>query len=274
MSPERTDNRAGNWIDAHCHLADPRLRAELPAVRERSLAAGVTAWVQGGVCPDDWQRQRELRAAWGDGVYPVFGVHPWWVGGAGDAAVTTALRALESALDGASALGELGLDASPRFAAHRESQLRAFETQLGIGRAAGIPLVLHVVRAHAEALALLRRHGPFRRGGIVHAFSGSAEIGQEYLDLGFALSVGGVVTRPGYTALKKGLPQWPGDRLLVETDCPDQVARLPGLAPDAWSEPAHLPAIAEAIGRLRGEDARSVLDRSRDNLRRLLGMTE
>lgn len=269
-----TEAKTAEWADAHCHLADSRLEADLESVLQRSRGAGVGVWVQGGICPEDWQKQRKLRRRLGAGVVTAFGLHPWWVCGASAAELACAGSELEDSLGEAGALGELGLDFSPRFSAYNARQTEIFERQLVLGKAASIPLVLHIVRAHPEALALLRRHGPFPQGGIVHAFTGSADTGRAYLDLGFALSVGGAVTREGFAKLKKGLPQWPGDRLLVETDCPDQVARLPGLAPDAWSEPAHLPAIAEAIGRLRGEDARSVLDRSRDNLRRLLGMTE
>src|SRR4051812_17646739 len=102
------DDWTRNWIDAHCHLADPRLK--LDPVLERSRTAGVTGWIQGGVGPKDWETQLELQKKLGPTFLTSFGLHPWWVIGATDADVDEALNILSQKLPQAQALGELGLD--------------------------------------------------------------------------------------------------------------------------------------------------------------------
>lgn len=235
------------WIDAHCHLADPGFAGDIDAIIARSRAAGVRRWLQGGVDPDDWDRQLDLVSRYGDDIWPAFGLHPW-------RANTGALARLEGLLDRARAFGELGLDFSAKHEATAEAQRRCLSVQLEMARSAKKPLVLHVVRAHAEMQETLRKHGPFPYGGLVHAFSGSFEIAKRYLDMGFLISVGEAMLRPGYRTLKQSLAAVSGEGLVVETDT---------------SEPAKLLAIAEAVGAARGEPRDAVLDRSTKNLEAL-----
>jgi TatD DNase family protein len=131
-----------------------------------------------------------------------------------------------------------------------------------------------VVHAHPQALVLLKRHAPYPRGGIVHAFGGSAAVAAEYHALGFLLSIGGSVTREGFQKLKKAVISLPLEKLAVETDSPDQTPRLPGVAPEELNQPANLIGIAEAIGRLRNESAERILSASAENLRKLLGIAK
>src|SRR5262245_16221301 len=107
--------KAKGWIDGHCHLADPRYRETLDEVLKTSLQAGVEAWVQGGVSPEDWDRQLLLKNdLGGDRVATSFGLHPWWVTRATEAELLQGLTLLEKRLSEASAAGELGIDLSER----------------------------------------------------------------------------------------------------------------------------------------------------------------
>jgi TatD DNase family protein len=239
------------WIDGHCHLADPRHQNELHELIVQSRQAGITGWVQGGVDPQDWDRQLALRAQWGDCVVPVFGLHPWWVARASPTELEAALRLLEAALPKAAALGETGLDAHPAHGGNLPLQTRAFEVQLRLAASVGKPVVLHVVQAHEEALAVLTRNPRLLHGGLVHGFSGSLEIARNYLALGLSLSVGSGVLKPGYKALKAALPHLPSDQLVLETDWPDGVAG-----------PQALVAIAEAVAKLQNRRPEEVLDAS------------
>lgn len=260
------------WIDAHCHLADPRLAPSLEAVAARARAAGVTGWIQGGVGPDDWDRQLEVRRTLGPGCVPVFGLHPWWVAAADDEALDRALGALKTRLPEAKGVGELGLDLLPRHAASLGRQTRAFRAQLGLAKEAGLPLVLHVVRAHPEALAELEAQGPFPKGGLVHSFSAGPAEAARYLALGLTLSVGGSVTRDNSGRLKKTVASVAPDRLVVETDAPDQTPSLPGLERHALNEPAVLPRLADVIAAHRGVTRDALLTQSADNLKRLFSL--
>lgn len=266
------------YIDAHCHLSDPRFEGKLDRLLEVSARAGVHAFILGGVDPSDWERQRALKVLYPSRVFPVFGVHPWFVDARamnedGRREVESALSKLPGLVSQCVAVGELGLD----FGAHRKEESRpfqreVFERQIEIAKSAGKPMVLHVVKAHDEAIRVLRAYSPFPQGGWVHAFSGSWEVASRYLDLGLTISIGGAVARvKGYETLKKAAARLPADRWVVESDSPD-------LKPDGYegfetglNDPGCLPYVAQALGNLRGETAEGILATSRANLIRLLG---
>lgn len=256
------------YIDAHCHLTDARLDARRAQILQRSEAAGVTTWIQGGIDPSDWQRQRELAAAYPGRIWTSFGLHPWWVARASEAQCADALSQLKKQLPEADGLGETGLDFSPKHDSpvSNTRQLQYFEMQLELAKQLEKPLVLHIVHAHEAALDLLEESGPFTASGLVHAFSAPPEIAERYLALGLLLSVGGAATKPGHKGLKFALPHIPPGQLVVETDSPDLSPE--GVAPGE-NEPAQLLPIARAIGLIREEAAEALLNRSAENLRRL-----
>ncbi|MBY0370434.1 TatD family hydrolase [bacterium] len=244
------------WIDAHSHLADPLWAERVPGLLARARAAGIGAWIQGGLNPSDWDLQLQLRKQEGEGILPCFGLHPWWIADATQAQIDSALESLHKQLSQAVAIGELGLDHLPRYSQGdaRVRQLRALDAQLKIARESGKPLVIHCVDAHEPMLQALKAHGPFPQRGIVHAFSGAIEVARRYIGLGFGISVGAAVTRPGYRKLKEALPLIPAESLVVETDT---------------GEPESLVAIAQAIAALRQETSTEVLDRSARILRQI-----
>lgn len=245
------------WIDAHCHLASERWDALLSDEIAKARGLGISAWIQGGVDPADWDRQEAVRKQV-PSLVTCFGLHPWWVGSVDDAEVESGLRALEKRLPSAGALGELGLDAAPKHVGSLPRQTRAFERQLDL-LARPKPLVLHVVQAHEQALALLEKRGPFERGGIVHAFNGDIATARRYLALGLVPSVGGAVLRPGYKTLKAAIPLLPPEGLVIETD---------------ENSPADLVGIAQTVAALRNEDGKALLDRSSRTLERIFGLNK
>ena len=264
-------SKTQTWVDAHCHLADERLENRLDDILERSRAVGVGAWVQGGVSPDDWERQLKLKEKFGKAIVTAFGLHPWWVASNRKSEVEAALKKLEKKIPEAQALGELGLDFGPKHSS-AENNLRqfwAFESQIEIAKRADKPLILHVVRAHAEALDILRDHGQYPASGIVHSFSSSYEIAKQYLDLGFYLSIGGSITREGFQNIKKAVGSFPLDRIVIETDSPDQTPKLPGIENDALNEPTNLIGIAQVLASLCGVERGALLSSSSDRLRKL-----
>ncbi len=255
------------WTDAHCHLADPRLYDDARAVVARSRAAGVDAWVQGGVSPEDWDRQRRLRDWVGAGFFPAFGLHPWWVAEKTDAEVDSALEQLAALMAETPFLGETGLDSGARAggAVYLERQRRSFVRHVELAREHEKPLVLHVVREHAEAARILAAHGPLPAGGIVHAFSGDENAARAYVGLGLHISVNAGVARESFRKLRRALPTLPRDRLLVETDAPD------GALAGHVAEPATLPAVATALGRVLGDaPAEALLAASTQAIRKLI----
>lgn len=257
-------NAATGLIDAHCHLADPRLDAVRDALITRAAARGITHFLQGGIDPADWARQRRLNHA---GVWRAFGLHPWFVAENTAQVCTEALGTLERELVDAVALGELGLDFGPRCdAAGRAHQQHFFQAQLAIARALDKPLVLHVVRAHGQAPASLRAVAPQWRG-IVHAFSGSREVARDYINLGLCVSLGPALLRPGFRKVKDALSHIPLDHLVVESDAPDGPPLEEGRA---FNEPTVIWRVAEVIAASHAVTAAEVLTHARNNLRRCL----
>ena len=253
MSPE------GIFIDAHCHLADVRLDLIRDQVLLRARQAGIGLFIQGGVDPEDWERQCQLGSP--DWLY-AFGLHPWWVARQDKASCLEALERLEAALPRAFALGELGLDFFPRFPEESfELQREMFRLQLEMARKHQKPLVLHLVRCHGEAPGMIRKAGAFK--GLVHGFTGSFEVARQYLDLGLLISVGPAVTRPGFKKLKHAVAKIPADRLVIESEAPDGA---PAGFPYEMNEPSSIFLIAKAVAELRGVSTAKVMDVSRDNL--------
>jgi TatD DNase family protein len=269
-----------SWIDAHCHLSDVRYarhESGLDRVFAKAAETDVGAFILGGVEPEEWERQRELIARAPAPVFSVFGLHPWYIDRVFESReeLENALRLLPDFLidPACVALGELGLDHGPkRKTLSRPVQREFFERQLDISLATGKPLVLHVVHAHEEALEVLRAKGPFPQGGLVHAFSGSFELASRYLDLGFTISIGGGITRPGYETLKRAVQRIPADRLVIESDSPDFKPETYLSVYEDLNDPGCLPVIAQALAELRGESAQEILERSRQTVLRTFSL--
>ncbi len=256
------------FVDAHCHLDDPRFDAERPAVFDRAEAAGVVGFMLGGVDPEGWARQRRLAER--PKLHWSAGLHPWRAATLSEPAFEAAIDGLPACFEGpnrARAVGELGLDA--RFCPKDTLPLQRarFERQLGLAIDLGRPVVLHVVGAHQMALEALRR---FRPAGMVHAFGGSPELAEQYLALGLSLSFGGPVSDPQRKKMRAAATRTPPERLMIETDAPDQAP--PGFG-EAW-EPAALPLVARALGALRGARALDLLRHSASNLAAMMSVKE
>lgn len=272
-------------IDSHCHLHDPRMVALRAAALERARAAGLSVLVLAGVDRAGWAEAAALVARTAaPTLWPSYGIHPQVVADGDDEQVQEELAALARALRAPPlgvapvALGEIGLDGlteARRQALPRQEE--AFCAQLRLGRAHNLPLILHVLRTHGPALALLRREGVPAAGGVVHSYSGSAELVTSYLDLGLCLSFAGPVTYHNASRLRDALRRVPRERLLVETDAPDQTpephrsARAPGASAPVMNEPAFLPAVVAAVATIRGEPAAEVAAYTAENARRLFG---
>mgnify|MGYP002777879824 CR=1 FL=1 len=186
---------------------------------------------------------------------------------AGDARALEALKErVRAAPAGMVAIGECGLDFGPQGAgAPRERQIAVLRAHFELARATGLPLVLHCLKAHAALLELLEER-PLPPS-ILHSYSGSAEMVPAFCRGGHAISFAGALTLPG--ARRPGLAARavPTDRLLIETDSPDQT---PATRRPARNEPAFLLDVARAVAEARGEPLELVAATTYENARRLL----
>ena len=246
-------------FDAHCHLDTME---DCGAVLSRARAVGVNDLLVAGVHPEGLHRQLNMV---GNGVHVALGLHPWAVHRAPADWPTTLSTLLETSR--VSAIGETGLDFGARMSPEGfEAQVHAFETHIALAEEHTLPLVLHAVRAHPRTLEILANAGPLPGGGMVHAFSGSADQAAQYVRLGFHISICATITDPRRRKLRQAVAVIPANRLLVETDSPDQppLNRRPGP-----NEPAFLIDVIAAVAETRGEDPETVAQQTTHNAKTL-----
>ena len=253
-------------IDTHCHLDGAAFDPDRAEVLTRARAAGVTDVVVPAVGPDGWERLAAFAAA-SPGVHFGLGIHPQLLPELDPGGDDRRLADLEAALarGGAVAVGECGLDGGAAQAgASLDRQVAVLRGHLALARRYSLPVVLHALRTLDPLLALLREE-PLPAGGVLHSFSGSAEQVPPFAALGLHFSFAGPVT---YERARKPLlaaRAVPPDRLLVETDAPDQTPR-PHRGRNA---PALLPGIAAAHAAALGVAVEELDARTSANARKL-----
>jgi TatD DNase family protein len=262
------------YIDSHSHLADQRLEAQLDTWMVEARRQGFIGHLQGGVGPQDWVRQWELQAQYPE-IWPVFGLHPYWVAQSTEEQCEQGLDQLARKIGKAYALGETGLDFRSQYlgtsdfgseSENRHRQIRMFEQQLELARVANKAVVLHVVRAFSEFLVVWDEFG-HGLSGFYHSFAGDWQKAKQLLERGLLVSVGGALLHPRNEALRAAVEKIPLECLLIETDSPDQ---SPPAYQGQLNPPFSLFLVAEKVAEIKGITREEVLDSSGRNLRKLL----
>ncbi|MFO0644876.1 MAG: TatD family hydrolase [Polyangiales bacterium] len=260
-------------FDSHCHLDAPEFDDDREAVWARALSAGVCGALVPAVEPASWEK---TLATARDGARTVaLGIHPHYLANLDAPSLDAAMASLADRIRSAGAcvvaVGECGLDGSTdALRATLDRQRAVFAAHVEVARTLALPLVVHVYKAHGEALAAMRAVKLPANPGVIHSYSGSAELAREYLAMGWHLAMGGAVTRPNARRPVEATRAVPRERLLIETDAPDQT---PTGAPEGVRrcEPAHLAIIAKKIAEVRGESRDDVGAYTRENASRLFG---
>ena len=249
------------WIDTHCHLDAAEFDADRDVVREAARIAGVTRCVIPAVHRAHWDDVAKLAERHGDAY--ALGIHPLYV----PQAQETDLLALDRALTERQedprlvAVGEIGLDffvpelCTPEM---RERQWFFYTAQLKLAQKHGLPVILHVRRSADLLLKGLRQCRI--SSGIAHAFNGSNQQAQAFVDMGFTLGFGGTLTYERSLQLRRLACELPLSALVLETDAPDippqwlyQTAEQRALGkPQGRNSPAELPRMARVLADLRG----------------------
>jgi TatD DNase family protein len=262
------------WIDTHCHLDAPEFDIDRPAVVQRARAAGVTQLVLPAVAAAHFGTVRQL--AHEHGLAYALGIHPLCVDGASDSDLQSLGQALHEYRDDPHlvGVGEIGLDHFVPGLDQAKAE-HFYVTQLKLAHEAGLPVILHVRRSADSLLKHLRRI-PVR--GIAHAFNGSPQQAQTFIDLGFKLGFGGAMTFDRALQIRRLAQSVPSEAIVLETDAPDipphwlyrtAEQRAAGAAMSR-NEPAELPRIAETMAQLRGWTLAQTAQVSTDNARTAL----
>ncbi|MGA9523525.1 MAG: TatD family hydrolase [Myxococcaceae bacterium] len=254
------------FVDAHCHLEKNDFSA-ISEILDSARSAGLVQAVVVGQFqgPGDWGNALEVARAHSGFVTATMGIHPH-----------EAARASESdwakfeelcALPEIHAVGEAGLDYyydhSPR-----DVQRTIFERQCELSKRLGKPIVIHVRDAHEECHAILQNAGMSR--GVIHCFTGDTDAARRYLDLGFLLSLSGVVTYKKTEALQDAVRFAPLDRLMVETDSPF-LAPVPHRGKK--NQPAWVVETAKKVAELKGVSLEEVAEGTTRNAAGFFGFS-
>ena len=252
-------------FDTHAHLHFPDFATDLDDVLMRARAAGVRRMVTIGTDADT-SRAAVAIAERDPEVWASVGLHPHDAA-QGDDGVFAELERL-AASPRVVALGEMGLDFF-RNLSPKPAQEDALRRQLALARRLRKPALIHCRDAHEETLTILAEERVNEVGGIMHCFSGDVAIARRCLDLGLAISLAGPVTYPNARALPDVARFVPGDRLVVETDCP---FLPPQPHRGKRNEPSYLVITAGRVAELRGEALEALAVRMAENARRLFGL--
>lgn len=246
-------------FDTHCHLDAAAFDADRLAVIERAQQAGVRGILIPAVDKHNFNVVRELAHAMPMGAYAV-GIHPLFV----QHAVPEDLEVLEQFLrqhhedPRLVAVGEIGLDffvESIRSGEAREQQIYFYREQLSLARTFELPVLLHVRRSQDELLKWLRRQPPI--GGLAHAFNGSFQQATQFIELGFALGMGGALTFTRARQIRRLATELSLEDLVLETDSPDMGPAW--LEKGARNEPAQVTQIASVLAELRQTTPHNVM---------------
>ncbi len=244
-------------IDSHCHLNYPGLAERQEEVLASARAVGVAGFLNISTRQSEWG-EVVGAAERNDDVWASIGVHPHEADAHPDLGMSQLVEAASH--PNVIAIGECGLDYF-YDKSDRAAQRDRFEAHIDAARATGMPLVVHTRDAEedtAEILTAAVREGGVT--GVLHCFTGSAELARKGLDLGFMISMSGIVTFKNARELQETAKQIPLDSLLVETDAPFLSPQERRGKPN---EPAYVGAAARFIADLRGKPAEE-LERTLD----------
>lgn len=233
-------------VDSHCHLDFPDFATELDEVVGRARAAGIGTMLTIGTRLDQFARVRAIAERYPD-VWCSVGVHPHEAREEGQ---RTPDRLIElAAHPRVVGIGETGLDF---FYDHspRDEQEASFRAHIAAARQTGLPLIVHTRDADdatAEVLAEEYAKGPFT--GLIHCFSSSRKVSDKAIEIGFYISISGIVTFKAAEDLRGIVRDIPLDRLLVETDSP-YLAPVPKRG--KRNEPAFVAHTAAKVAELKG----------------------
>ncbi len=255
-------------VDTHCHLDMAAFQNDRKAILHTARAHGIGAVITIGI---DLQSSRDaIRIAQQHQmVKATVGVHPHDVGNIDGSIIEEISELIDKRRDKIVGYGEIGLDYVKQYSSP-EIQRHYFQQQLVLAKNHKLPVIIHDREAHDDILDILKANAPFDYGGVMHCFSGDMEYARKVLDLGFHISVPGIVTFKKAYVLQEVAKNIPEESLLLETDGPF-------LAPDPYrgkrNEPLFLLYTAAEVARLRDTTLEEIAETTTLNATRLFNFT-
>ena len=250
-------------VDSHCHIDFREFDHDRDQVIDNAEKLGVKKIITPGVKQSTWDETIQISKEY-SALEPALGLHPVFI----DEHQPHHLVELDTLAktNHIVAIGEIGLDYFDKTL-DREKQKIFFNKQLIIAKQNELPAIIHNRKAHDDCLQMLTEVGV--RGGIIHAFNGSIQHAQKYIEMGFYLGFGGMITFDRSTKLRTLLDKIPLEYIVLETDSPDMtVAQHRGQR----NSPEYLPLIAEAVAKVKNVALAEVANTTSENVRTALSL--
>jgi len=249
-------------IDSHCHLDFPEFDNDRDELIETCKQQGVAKFIVPGVSCVTWQRLHEITSQYSE-CYAAFGLHPYFI----EEHQSSDIKELEKVVKNHQpiAIGEIGLDYYVRDL-NKQKQQEIFHKQLALAYEFNLPVILHVRKAHDDVLRALRKYKV--KGGVAHAFNGSQQQAEQYLNLGFKLGFGGALTYDNAVHLRKLAQTLPLEALVLETDSPDM---RPADYVSSRNTPLTILPVLDVLIRLRSESKNQIVEQASVNVEKVFG---
>lgn len=277
-------------IDSHCHLDLLDTSINLESLWARCRSQGLQSLIIPGTEPSQWSRAKQLS----DQLTACFwsaGCHPWFLSSSEmvsksspdfeptlsgterkDVDIALIEQIAQASLDPKCvAIGECGLDAGkPEFINNLEHQERIFRSHLQAATELKLPLILHGVKTHNKILELINYYQP-NAGGVIHGFTGSLELAQQYCRRGFKIGIGGSITYPRASKTRHTAQHIELNHIILETDAPSMP--LNGFQGQA-NTPLQLVNIARHLAELRSDSIEKIATITTANCQQLFKLNE
>lgn len=248
------------FVDSHCHLNDPKFKEDLPDLLERAKAMHVGCMLTISTELKEAEDLEQLSETY-DQIYHTIGVHPHEVEKEGVPSLESLFTKLQHPK--AVGIGETGLDYYYEHS-NRALQKTTFQHHIQAMKETGLPLVIHSRNAEEDILQLLKEENvqQYDNPGVIHCFSGTAAFAKATLDLGFYISLSGILTFKNAEELREIAKTIPLDRVLIETDAP-YLAPIPHRG--KRNEPAFVVHTAEHLANLKGVPLKTIQQATTQN---------
>lgn len=249
-------------IDTHAHYDDKQFDADREQLLKNLFASGIERIVNVGASIETNKTTIALAKEY-EQIYAAIGVHPNEVEELNESWMTWLKE--NCSLEKVVAVGEIGLDYYYKEP-ERHIQKEWFDRQLSLAKEVNLPVIIHSRDAAADTLDMMKAANAQDIGGVIHCFSYAKEMAREYLNMGFFLGIGGVVTFKNGKTLKEVVEYAPIDQIVLETDCPY-------LAPEpnrgTRNDSSNLKYVINQIADLKKLTYEEVVMRTNENARRL-----
>jgi TatD DNase family protein len=205
--------------DAHNHLQDERFGGRQSELTSACQRVGIVRMVINGSCEDDWSAVSALAREHPDLVLPSFGLHPWYVRERTSYWQENLVECLDQL---PAAVGEVGLDRWKQDLPYNDQEA-VFLWQLDLAAQRNLPISIHCLRSWGRLFDLLRSHVRPARGFLLHSYGGPRELVGPLARLGAYFSFPGAFAHERKTRQHNAFLAVPAERLLIETDAPDQL---------------------------------------------------